>query len=129
MPKVKDVEILQDKEAEGQVAENRAAQTVVAETKGADIKLAETKVAEPKVADAKVAETKIAENKEVETKQDENKQPEIPPAAGPALSLAELSATVPTDTESHTSSTDDDSLFADEEAGTIPLPFHSRTTN
>lgn len=111
--------------------ENKVDQTVVAETKVSDNKLADNKLAETKVADAKVAETKIAENKEVETKQDENKQPESSTAATPALSLTELSAAVPTNTESPISSTDDDSLFADEEAGTYttPLPFYSRTTN
>lgn len=122
-PEIENMEMVQDKEAESQIAENKVDQTVVAETKVSDNKLAESKVAESKGADAKVAETKIAENKEVETKQDENKQPQSSTAATPALSLTELSAAVPTDTESPTSSTDDDSLFADEEAGTTPFPL------
>lgn len=126
VPEDKDAEILEDKKPESQIAENKVAQTVVAETKVAD-----NKAAESKVANAKVPVNKVAESKQVETKQNENKKPESPPAAAPTFSLTELSATVPADTESPTSSnTDtesptsstDDSLFADEETGRTPLP-------
>lgn len=123
VPEDKDAEILEDKKAESQIVENKVAETVVAETKVADNKA--------QVANAKFPVNKVAENKQVETKQDENKKPESRPAAAPTFSLTELSATVPADTESPTSSnTDtesptsstDDSLFADEETGRTPLP-------
>lgn len=132
VPENTDTEILQDKEAEGQtaesqiaesqIAENKVAENKVAQTVAAETKVASNKVAETKMADNEVVENKVAETEDVETKQDENKQPETTPAAAPALSLTELSAAVPTNTESPTSSTDD-LLSTDEDTGTTPLPF------